>query len=65
MVQVLMALAVVAALVYFVLFRSGSQPEAEDPRPHAAELQKAEQVEDVIQQGQQLEQQRIDEQTGQ
>jgi hypothetical protein len=60
MIQVIMAVAVVAALVYFVLFRAGTPPEAESAKPYAAEVQKAEQVEDTLLQNQQLQQQRID-----
>lgn len=74
MMQLIFALGIVAALVYFVLFRTGGDTAAGDPaKPYAAEVQKAEQVEQVLQQGreqrlaeelrqeQELQQQRIDE----
>jgi hypothetical protein len=51
MVQLILSLAIVAALVYFVLFRTGSQTEDEPAKPYAAEVQKSEQVEQVLQQG--------------
>lgn len=60
MIQIIITIAVVATLVYFVLFRTGTTPEADSPKPYAAEVQKAEQVEDTIMQNQQLQQQRID-----
>ncbi len=63
MVQIIMALAVVAALVYFVLFRNAPQDDALPAQPYAAEVEKAEQVEDTLQQTQQLQQRQIDEQT--
>lgn len=63
MAQIIMALVIVAALVYFVLFRTGSQTSQEPAKPYAAEVQKAEQVEEVLRQNQQLQQQRIEEQT--
>lgn len=63
MVQIIMALAIVAALAYFVLFRTGSQPEGQAAKPYAAEVQKAEQVEDKVLQSKELQDQRIDQQT--
>lgn len=75
MMQLLFALGIVAALVYFVLFRTGTDPTTEQPKPYAAEVQKAEQVEQVLQQGreqrlaeelrqeQELQRQSIDEQS--
>jgi hypothetical protein len=60
MIQVIMALAIVATLVYFVLFRTSTNTESESPRPYAAEVEKAEQVEDSLLQTQQLQNQRIE-----
>ncbi|MGH8561746.1 MAG: hypothetical protein ACRES4_07270 [Nevskiales bacterium] len=60
MVQLIMTLAVVAALVYFVLFRTGSQTGEEPAKPYAAEVEKAKQVEEVLQQTQQQQQRQID-----
>jgi cytochrome oxidase Cu insertion factor (SCO1/SenC/PrrC family) len=62
MVQIIMALAIVAALVYFVLFRNAPPDDAQPARPYAAEVEKAEQVEQTLQQTQQLQQRQIDEQ---
>lgn len=64
MMQLIFALGIVAALVYFVLFRTGGDTAAGDPaKPYAAEVQKAEQVEEVLKQDLQLQQRQIDEQT--
>lgn len=63
MVQVIMALLVVAALAYFVLFRTGNNPETNKAQPYAAEVHKAEDVEKVLQQSQQLQQQRIEQES--
>jgi hypothetical protein len=63
MAQLLMALAVVAALVYFVLFRTGTDPETGQSQPYAEEVQKAEDVQQLMQDTQQLQQRQIDEET--
>jgi cytochrome oxidase Cu insertion factor (SCO1/SenC/PrrC family) len=63
MVQIIMALAIVAALVYFVLFRGAPEDDAPSAQPYATEVEKAEQVEQTLQQTQQLQQRQIDEQT--
>jgi hypothetical protein len=60
MVQILMALAVVAALVYFVLFRTGTDKETGQAQPYAEEVQKAEDVQQLMQDTQQRQQQQID-----
>lgn len=49
MVQILMALAIVAALVYFVLFRTGADEETGEARPYAEEVRKAEDVQQLMQ----------------
>lgn len=54
MAQLLIALALVAALVWFVLTRTGSRTEEGSPRPYAGEVQKAEEVQDTLQQGSQM-----------
>lgn len=62
MAQLILTLAVVAGLVYFVLFRTGTDTETGKAEPYAAEVQKAEDVQLMMQDGQQLRQQQIDEQ---
>ena len=53
MAQLLMALAVVAALVYFVLFRTGTDSETGEAQPYAQEVEKAEDVQQLMQNPQQ------------
>ena len=54
MAQILIALALVAALVWFVLTRTGVRNEEGPPQPYAAEVQQAEEVKDTLQQGAQM-----------
>jgi hypothetical protein len=60
MVQILMALAIVAALVYFVLFRTGTDPETGQSQPYAEEVQKAEDVQQLMQAYPQQQQRQLD-----
>lgn len=62
MAQLLIALALVAALVWFVLTRTGADKETGAPRPYAAEVQKAEDVQDLMQQAPRMRQNQLDQQ---
>jgi hypothetical protein len=62
MAQILIALALVGALVWFVLSRTSTTTEGGSPQPYGAETQKARDVQDSMQQIPQMRQDQLDQQ---